>query len=136
MPTAAPAAKPPRPTCPALNLCLNARQRPDGTFDLEQVFTRLVVGVFPLRLQLHVHYHVLDGQGHYHMEIGAAYDEDEHAQRACPHDVELRNPHHCRDQLLRLALTLTGRGLFWVRLYANGDMIAHRGFAVAAGDAG
>jgi hypothetical protein len=43
---------------------------------------------------------------------GAAYDEDGHAQRACPHDVELRNPHHARDQLLTVALTLTGPGLF------------------------
>lgn len=68
MPAAA--AKPPRPTCPALNLCLNAYQLPDGTFNLEQVFTRLLVGVFPLKLELHVHYHVFDGHGRYLMEAG------------------------------------------------------------------
>jgi hypothetical protein len=96
------------------------------------VFTRLLVGVFPLRLELHVHYHVFDGQGRYLMDVGAAHDDDEHARRGVAQEIELRNPHHAHDALVRLALTISGPGLSWVRLYANGDMIAHRGFAVAA----
>ena len=36
------------------------------------------------------------------------------------------------DALVRLALTISGPGLFRVRLYANGDMIVHRGFVVVA----
>jgi hypothetical protein len=56
--------KPPRPTCPALNLCLDARQRPEGLFDLIGVFSALAVRYFPLRLRLFVHYVLQDGQPH------------------------------------------------------------------------
>jgi hypothetical protein len=80
-PTIMPSAlKPPLPTCPALNLRLDFRQR-EGTLDLLGVFNALSVAVFPLRLHLCVHYVLLDGQGHYEMELGAAADVAERAQR-------------------------------------------------------
>jgi hypothetical protein len=127
-----PTAKPPRPTCPALNLCLDWRQHEDQTFDLLRVFNTLAVSVFPLKLQLCVHYSILDGQGRYVMELGAAAADDEHAQRAVRHELELRNPHHVHDSVAVLELVVARPGLYWVRLYVNGDMIAHRGFAVIA----
>jgi hypothetical protein len=125
------APKPPRPTCPALNLCLDFRQRNDGTLDLLGVFNALTVPIFPLRLHLHVHYVLLDGQGRYVMQMGAAADDDEHAQRTVPHEVVLRNPHHTHDAVVTLDMILSAPGLYWVRLYANDDMVAHRGFAVS-----
>lgn len=131
------AAQAPRPSCPALNLCLDYRVRADGAFDLLGVFNTLSVRAFPLRLQLVVHFVLIDGDGRYVVELGAAADADEHAQRAARHEVRLTSPMHVHDGVGTLDLKLAGPGLYWVRLYANDDMVAHRGFLVAAeADAG
>jgi hypothetical protein len=64
------------PTCPALNLCLDARQNADGTFDLRGVFNTLTIRLFPLRLRLAIHY-VLVGRDHpgtHSIEIRLAVD--------------------------------------------------------------
>ena len=42
-----------------------------------------------------------------------------------------RNPHHTHDAVVTLDMPLSAPGLYWVRLYANDDMVAHRGFAVS-----
>jgi hypothetical protein len=64
------------------------------------------------------------------MEVGAAADADKHAQRAVPHEVELRNPHHVHESVVALEMQVEAPGLYWVRLYANDELVAQRGFAV------
>lgn len=90
-----------------MNLCLDFRQRDAGKLDLLGVFNALSVAVFPLRLHLCVHYVLLEGQGRCVMELDAAADDDEHAQRAVPHEVVLRNPHHTHDAVATLDMMLS-----------------------------
>jgi hypothetical protein len=81
-------------TCPALNLCLDARQNADGTFDLRGVFNTLTIRLFPLRLRLAIHYVLVGGDapGKHSIEIRVAVDGEPGELRSFAHEVVTDGP--------------------------------------------
>jgi hypothetical protein len=122
------------PTCPTLNLCLDAHQNADGTFDLRGVFNTLTIRLFPLRLRLAIHYVLVGGDdpGTHSIEIRVAVDGEAGELRSFSHTINTDGPGHVQDFIVEQEMDLKSPRTYWVRLYADGERIAERGFAVLA----
>jgi hypothetical protein len=60
------------------------------------------------------------------MEVGAAADADEHAQRAARHEVRLVGPHHIHESVVVLQIQVDGPGLFWAAWPISFCRVVHR----------
>ena len=97
--------KPRRPVCPALIICEHvAVDTENGRIDIHNLINAIMLETIPAELRFAVHFSLTEGS--------------------------LRTPMVVHKQPVFIQLTLRAIGQCWLKLYANGELIAQRWLSI------
>jgi hypothetical protein len=121
--------KPRRPSCPALIVCEHVEvDKAKGRIDIYNVVNAILLETVPGDIRFAVHFSLTEGQGDYDLEL--ALEHESGGSAIWKGKCSLRTPMVVHEQPVFVQLTLRAIGQCWVKLYANGELIAQRWLSI------
>jgi hypothetical protein len=124
---------PPRPHCPALLICQQARTTPQRLADLLGVMNAIGITQLPADVTFTVHFALTEGEGLYRLalflEQGAGATPGDRFQ-LWSGDVSLRHRAVVHEQSVPVTARFSAPGQCQLALYANGEGVGHRPLSI------
>jgi hypothetical protein len=123
--------KPRRPSCPALICCEHVEvDTAKGRIDIHNLINAILLETVPGDIRFAVHFTLTEGQGEYDLELVLEHQHGERILGIWQGKTSLRTPMVVHEQPVFVNLRFSLVGQCWVKLYANGELIAQRWLSI------